>query len=52
MYISLLKVLMVLGILDYQICGDKPAEEIHIANLYVAWYIFPISSSGDATVCQ
>jgi hypothetical protein len=31
---------MVLGILDYQICCDKPSEEIHIAVLYVAWYIF------------
>ena len=31
---------MVLGILDYQICCDKPSEEIHITDLYVAWYIF------------
>jgi hypothetical protein len=31
---------MALGILDYQICCDKASEEIHIADLYVAWYIF------------
>jgi hypothetical protein len=49
---SLLQAVMILGILDYQICGNKPAERIHIAKLYVAWYIFPISSSGDTTVCQ
>ena len=41
---------MVLCILVYQICGDKPSEEIPIADLYAAWYIFLISSSGDTTV--
>jgi ABC-type antimicrobial peptide transport system permease subunit len=44
--------LMILDILDYQIGCDKPSEETHIADLYVAWYIFPISSSGDTTICQ
>ena len=35
--LSLLQLVMVQGILDYQICGNKPAEKIHIAKLYVAW---------------
>jgi hypothetical protein len=38
--------------LDYQICVDKPSEDIHIVDLCAVWYIFLISSSVDTTVCQ